>query len=69
MSEEPKDEWGKYLGLGLEMAVGAAVGFVVGRWLDHKFGWTPRGTLTGLMLGIGGGMYLLIREAIKANKD
>jgi ATP synthase protein I len=61
--------WGKFLGLGLEMAVGVGLGYVVGAWLDKKYGWAPKGVLVGTMLGLAGGMYLLIKEALRLNAD
>jgi F0F1-type ATP synthase assembly protein I len=60
--------WGKLAGIGLQVAVGVVVGLVVGRWLDNRYGWTPRGTIIGMMLGLAGGLYLLIREGIRINK-
>ena len=61
--------WGTYLGLGLEMAVGVGLGYLVGNWLDNKFGWGDRGMITGTLLGVAGGMYLLIKTALAANRD
>ena len=61
--------WGRYLGIGLEMAIGVILGLLIGRWLDRRFAWEPWGTLIGVMLGMAGGMYLLIKEGIRANKD
>jgi hypothetical protein len=70
--ELPKDEpdvnWGKMAGIGLQVGVGVALGVIVGHWLDQRYGWTPRATLIGMFLGLAGGMYLLIREGIRANK-
>jgi F0F1-type ATP synthase assembly protein I len=60
---------GRYLGIGLEIAIGVILGLVVGRYLDRHFGWEPWGTLVCVMLGLAGGMYLLIKEGIRANKD
>jgi ATP synthase protein I len=65
--EEPG--WGQYLGLGLEMAVGVTLGYAVGWWLDRKYGWSPWGVTVGSLLGVAAGMYLLIKEALKMNKD
>jgi len=68
----PNDQdpgWGKYLGLGMEMAVGVGLGYFVGRWLDKRYGWSPWGVTVGSLLGVAGGMYLLIKEALKMNKD
>ena len=69
MSDPDNPNWGRYLGLGLEMAIGVGLGLIVGQWLDKRFGWTPWGMLIGVFAGLAGGMYLLIKEAIRANKD
>jgi F0F1-type ATP synthase assembly protein I len=67
----PDDEigWGKYLSMGLETAIGAALGYVVGAWLDRRYHWTPWGATVGTMIGVAAGMYLLIKEALKMNRD
>ena len=65
--EQPN--WGQFLTLGFETAVGVALGYFVGHWLDTKYGWDPWGTLVGAMLGMAAGMYLLIKEALRMNKD
>jgi ATP synthase protein I len=67
---DPNDSnYGKYLSLGLEMAVGVLLGFGVGWWLDKRFGWTPWGVTIGTLVGSAGGLYLLVREGLRANKD
>ena len=57
----PKDDqdvnWGRYLGI------------VIGRFLDRRYGWEPWGTFACVMLGLAAGMYLLIKEGMRANKD
>ena len=68
MADENEPSWGHYLGLGLQVAVGAVLGLVIGQWLDHRYGWGDKATLIGVGLGIAAGMYLLIREGIRANK-
>ena len=55
--------------IGLQVAVGVAVGYFVGRWLDRRYGWSPNGVIVGPMIGLAGGLYLLIRESIRINKD
>lgn len=65
--EDPN--WGRYLGVGLQMLVGVGLGLVVGRWLDRKYGWEPWGVFAGTMLGLAAGMYLLIKDALRMNKD
>ena len=73
MADQPKSDpnsnWGKYLGMGMEVAVGVGLGYVVGNWLDNKYGWSPWGVLVGTMLGIAAGMYLMIKEALRMNRD
>jgi F0F1-type ATP synthase assembly protein I len=61
--------WGRLVGIGLEIAVGAVLGYAIGSWLDRRYGWNGTGTLIGVMIGLAGGMYLLIRDAIRINKD
>lgn len=70
MAKNPDQQnWGQYLGMGLQMAVGVGLGVLVGTWLDRKYGWSPWGVTVGAMLGLAAGMYLLIKEALRMNKD
>jgi hypothetical protein len=68
MPDPDDSNWGRYLGIGLEIAVGVGLGYFVGSWLDKKYGW-HYGTLVCVMLGLAAGMYLLIKDAIRINKD
>lgn len=61
--------WGRYLGVGLQMLIGVGLGVYVGNWLDRKYGWAPWGVFACTMLGLAGGMYLLIKDAIRMNKN
>jgi len=45
------------------------LGYFVGHWLDNRYGWYPWATLIGAMLGLAAGMYLLIKSALRMNKD
>ena len=60
---------GKLATLGLEIGAGAGLGAILGIWVDRKWHSAPWGALIGTCLGIGSGMYLLIKEAINANKN
>jgi F0F1-type ATP synthase assembly protein I len=62
-------DWGKYLGYGLQMLVGVLLGLFGGRWVDDKLHTDPWGLLIGVTLGLASGMYLLIKDAIRMNKD
>lgn len=69
MANDSNTNWGKMLGLGLEIAVGVGLGYVAGNWLDQKFGWKPWGVLVGTLLGFAAGLYPLVKEALKVNKQ
>jgi F0F1-type ATP synthase assembly protein I len=38
-----------------------AVGFLVGRWVDHRWHTTPWFTVAGILLGFGGGLWAAYR--------
>jgi len=64
-----QQNWGKYLGIGLEIAVGVALGYLIGVWVDRRWNSSPWGVLAGTMIGLAGGLYLLIRDAFRMNRD
>ena len=68
-NESDTSGWGRGLSYGMEVGVGVGVGYFAGHWLDRKFGWAPWGMIIGLLLGCFAGMYLLIKDALKANQD
>lgn len=61
--------WGALAGIGSQMLVGVVAGWWVGQWLDKKYGWSPWGVLVGTLVGVAAGMYSLIREGMRANRD
>jgi F0F1-type ATP synthase assembly protein I len=61
--------WVRYSGVGLELA-GAIGGLaLVGSWLDRRFGTQPWGILGGVVLGMVGGLYNLVRESLAAVQE
>ena len=58
--------WVRYSGVGLELA-GATAGLaLVGYWIDGKYGTAPWGILCGVLIGIVGGLYNMVKESLKA---
>ena len=61
--------WVRSSGVGLEMA-GALGGFAfIGYWIDHRFGTAPWGILGGVLIGLVGGLYNLVRESLAAVRE
>jgi len=61
--------WVRHSGVGLELA-GATAGLaVVGYWIDHRFGTQPWGILGGVIIGLAGGLYNLVRESLEAVRE
>jgi F0F1-type ATP synthase assembly protein I len=62
-------EWIKYSGIGLELA-GATAGLaLVGYWIDGRYGTGPWGVVGGLVIGIVGGMYNMVKESLQAVRE
>jgi len=56
------------LAYGLQILVGVGLGYLVGLWLQRRYGWS-QAVVVGSLLGLAGGLYLLIKDAIRINKD
>jgi F0F1-type ATP synthase assembly protein I len=65
---EEKNGW-SYAGIGLQFAATTAIFTCMGLYVDYRFQCSPWGTLGLTLLGLVGGMYLLIKEALKANAE
>jgi F0F1-type ATP synthase assembly protein I len=61
--------WVRHSGVGLELA-GATAGLAfVGYWIDRRFGTQPWGILGGVIIGLAGGLYNLVRESLEAVRE
>jgi F0F1-type ATP synthase assembly protein I len=61
--------WVRYSGVGLELA-GATAGLaLIGYWVDGRFGTRPWGTIVGVVIGLVGGLYNLVRESLEAVRE
>jgi ATP synthase protein I len=69
MAERRFPGWVRYSGVGLELA-GATAGLaLVGYWIDGRFGTRPWGTIVGVVIGLVGGLYNLVRESLGAIRE
>ena len=62
-----KSAW-RYAGIGLQFAATTGLFALMGYAVDRKMGWTPWAMVALTMLGIVGGLYLLIKEALRENR-
>lgn len=59
----------RYAGMGVELA-GAIAGLtLLGYWIDRHYGTEPAGVIIGASIGIVGGMYNFIRQALSMTKE
>jgi hypothetical protein len=67
---EPSGGGGEFRGLayGVQILVGVGLGYLAGRWLDNRYGWS-NGVVIGSLVGLAAGLYLLVKDAIRINKD
>ena len=62
-------DWVRHSGVGLELA-GAVAGFsLIGYWIDRHYDTSPWGLVVGLALGVVGGLYNFVREALQATRE
>ena len=61
--------WIRYSGVGLELAVATAGLALVGSWVDRRFGTSPWGTIGGVVIGLAGGLFNLVKESLRAARE
>ena len=69
MADQKDPGLGTYATYGFEVAAGVGLGVAVGWWLDQRYHWSPWGVIVGAAIGMTAGMYTMIRDALRANKD
>jgi F0F1-type ATP synthase assembly protein I len=60
---------GQFLTLGIQLALAVLVFFFLGRWLDEKFATTPWLMITGLFVGVTGGLISFLRSAMRIGDE
>jgi F0F1-type ATP synthase assembly protein I len=59
---------GPYLTMGIQLAAGIVIFFLIGWWLDTRYETSPTFKLIGLTVGSIGGMVKFIKSAIELGK-
>jgi len=62
-----KSPW-SFVGLGVQFVGTTLVFAFIGVYLDKHNGWSPWGVITCTMIGLVGGFYLLVKEALRGGK-
>ena len=69
MADDNQRSAGAAISLGFELAAGVGLGLLVGLWLERRYGWAPWASVIGSMVGLAGGLYLVIKQTLRFNKD
>jgi len=72
MEEEPRKTWASefspFLTMGIQLALAVVAFFFLGRWLDGVFDCAPWLMITGLAVGIIGGLIQFFLAALALGK-
>jgi F0F1-type ATP synthase assembly protein I len=61
--------WVRHSGVGLELAAAVGGFTLAGYWIDRYYGSQPWGTVIGVILGMIGGLYNLVRQSLQAARE
>lgn len=68
--QEPQPSWTRYAGMGFEFAASVVVLMLLGYWVDYHWRIENHwGLLIGTIIGVIGGTYNFVREAISAVRE
>lgn len=62
-------DWGALAGIGFQMLVAVLAGWFGGEWIDGKYNCAPWGVVVCTLIGVAAGMYAMIREGMRINRD
>lgn len=66
VTERDDKSWLRLTGLGFELAASIAGGVLIGWWIDRRLGSSPKATVALGLVGLLGGLYNLIRTALRS---
>ena len=68
MAEQEPNPW-RLAHMGMELAGAVAIMVFFGWLVDRGAGTEPWGVVVGAVLGLAGGLYLFLKEALRLNRD
>jgi F0F1-type ATP synthase assembly protein I len=69
MAQKNNPGWIRHAGAGVELA-GATAGLALfGYWIDRKFGTGPWALIVGVVMGLVGGLYNLVKQSMIAVRE
>lgn len=69
VTERDDKSWLRLTGLGFELAASIAGGVLIGWWIDRRLGSSPKATVALGLVGLLGGLYNLIRTALRSGGE
>jgi F0F1-type ATP synthase assembly protein I len=69
MSADRMPGWVRHSGVGLELAAAIAGFSLIGYWIDSRYGSEPWGLVGGIVLGLVGGLYNLVKQSLQAVRE
>jgi F0F1-type ATP synthase assembly protein I len=61
--------WVRHSGVGVELAAATAGLALVGYWIDSRFATQPWGIVIGVIVGLVGGLYNLVKQSLQAARE
>jgi F0F1-type ATP synthase assembly protein I len=62
-------EYGPYLTLGFQLAAAVVLFFLIGHWIDNRYGIEPVGKLVGVLIGSIGGFVKFFKSVASLTAD
>ncbi len=69
MASPALKQFAPFLTLGIQLAATVVILLFAGRWLDGMLHSSPWCTVVGTVVGVGGGLYKFILDAVRLGKQ